>query len=222
MAYLDLCNGNGIIFNKEKFHFAVDEVEFAGFTITNDGIKSIKRLINAIANPPPPKEYNGHALVLWVSEPGVLHICYLGKTTTFQGIVEKNIKWYCDDTLDTLFSDAKTFIVRRIQDGIRNFEINRPCCHWTDWSKVRVGFSLLQKYCDCWDILPNCCKTGWRLVFAGSLVIPKVYTLPSMEGQFIAVVNALDKCKMFINGCPNLLVVCDHKPLVTGINPWNR
>lgn len=36
IKYIPHCGKNGIIFNPEKFHFAKEEVEFAGFWITKD------------------------------------------------------------------------------------------------------------------------------------------------------------------------------------------
>jgi hypothetical protein len=38
-SILSHCNKNGLVFNAEKFRFARMEVEFAGFMITEDGIK---------------------------------------------------------------------------------------------------------------------------------------------------------------------------------------
>ena len=53
--YLKLCNDNGIVFNKDKFQFTQESVEFAGFEITRDGFKPLKRIIEAIENFPTPK-----------------------------------------------------------------------------------------------------------------------------------------------------------------------
>ena len=35
-----------------------------------------------------------------------------------------------------------------------------------------------------------------------------------MEGEALAVVNALDKAKYFVLGCADLIVAVDHKPLL--------
>ena len=61
---------------------------------------------------------------------------------------------------------------------------------------------------------PQCCETGWRLVFAGSrFTSPAESRYAPVEGEALAVTDALEKCKYFILGCPNLIVVTDHKPL---------
>jgi hypothetical protein len=118
--------------------------------------------------------------------------------------------------VENLFNETKKFIVGQIHEGVRNFEINRPSCLWTDWSKKGLGFYLVQKYCAC-DIsrAPVCCNIGWKLVFAGSRFTTDAESrYAPIEGEALAVCYALDKCRLFIVGCPNLIVATDHKPLV--------
>ena len=60
-----------------------------------------------------------------------------------------------------------------------------------------------------------CCQTGWKLVFAGSRFTTETESrYAPIEGEALAVCYALAKCRMFIVGCPNLIIVTDHKPLV--------
>ena len=53
--FLTLCSRNGIIFNKEKFQFCKDEVEFAGFLIGKDYVKPSPKILESIKNFPVPK-----------------------------------------------------------------------------------------------------------------------------------------------------------------------
>ena len=53
--WLELCGRNGIIQNPEKFQFAEDIVEFAGFAITLDSIRPCKKFLQAIQDFPTPK-----------------------------------------------------------------------------------------------------------------------------------------------------------------------
>ena len=53
--WLDTCGKHGITVNPEKFCFAQDEVEFAGFEITNNTVWPCKRYIRAIADFPTPQ-----------------------------------------------------------------------------------------------------------------------------------------------------------------------
>ena len=128
----------------------------------------------------------------------------------------KQKKWYWDTTLDNLFEKSKQAIIQQIEKGVRSFELHRPTCLATDWSKDGVGFVLLQKFCRCvMDHAPNCCKDGWRIVYAGSrFTTPAESRYAPVEGEALAVTYALERCRLFVLGCPNLLIAVDHKPLI--------
>ena len=53
--WLDICGRHGITLNPEKFRFAQEEVEFAGFEITNNTVRPCKRYIRAITDFPTPQ-----------------------------------------------------------------------------------------------------------------------------------------------------------------------
>ena len=53
--WLDLCGRNGIVLNPDKFQFAQDTVDFAGFTIGLNTIAPCERYISAIRDFPRPK-----------------------------------------------------------------------------------------------------------------------------------------------------------------------
>ena len=78
-----------------------------------------------------------------------------------------------------------------------------------------MGFLLLQKHCTCAiDRAPVCCPEGWRLVFAGSRFCTDAeQRYAPMEGEAADISWALEKCRMFILGCPNVIAVTDHEPL---------
>ena len=48
-SLLSLCNKNGMVFSPEKFMFAKETVEFAGFEITMEGIRPTDKYIEAIS-----------------------------------------------------------------------------------------------------------------------------------------------------------------------------
>ena len=53
-SILSHCNQNGMVFSPEKFAFARESVEFAGFEITTKGIKPTDKYIESIRNFPTP------------------------------------------------------------------------------------------------------------------------------------------------------------------------
>ena len=36
-----------------------------------------------------------------------------------------------------------------VKEGVKSFEVGRVTCVNTDWSKVGIGFTLMQKHCAC-------------------------------------------------------------------------
>ena len=52
--WLDICFRSGITLNPEKFVLAQDEVDFAGFEITNQSVCPCKKYLDAIREFPTP------------------------------------------------------------------------------------------------------------------------------------------------------------------------
>ena len=62
---------------------------------------------------------------------------------------------------------------------------------------------------------PACCKNGWKFIFAGSRFTAEAESrYAPVEGEALPVTHALQKCRMFVLGCPDLLITVDHEPLV--------
>ena len=99
-----------------------------------------------------------------------------------------------------------------IKHGVEIFDPARPTKLHTDYSKQGLGFYLAQKHCACTELDPSCCDSGWRITLSGSrfLKLPETHYL-LLEGECLGVVWPLEQRKYFTLGCPNLLVVVDHK-----------
>ena len=117
------------------------------------------------------------------------------------------------------FNLAKEEIVKAVTDGVKFFDVRRQTCLATDWSKQGIGFFLLQKWCQCEEIHPRCCTDGWKLVLAGGrFTKPAESRYSPVEGELLAVADALYKARHFILGCDKLVVAVDHKPLLGILN----
>ena len=57
--YLSNCSRSGINFNKQKFKFAEDIVDYVGFTLTRDEIRPAAAMTESIRNFPATKDYAG-------------------------------------------------------------------------------------------------------------------------------------------------------------------
>ena len=124
-----------------------------------------------------------------------------------------------NDALKREFEAAKEKIVEAVQDGVSSFDISRPTCLATDWSKQGLGFFLMQKWCECTLLRPDCCQDGWKLILAGGrFTKPAESRYSPVEGECLAVSDALFKARHFVLGCPNLIIAVDHKPLLGILN----
>lgn len=65
---------------------------------------------------------------------------------------------------------------------------------------------MFQKHCACPTRELFC---GWRITLVGSRFTESRYA--AIEGEALAVAEALEKCRHFILGCSELY---DHKPVV--------
>ena len=113
------------------------------------------------------------------------------------------------------FQASKEAIITDIHEGVEIFDITRRTCLRPDWSSRGIGYYVLQKHCDCSSNAPDCCPEGCRVTLVGSRFLsPAEQRYAPIEGEALAVAWDLEQSRYFTQGCDNLLVVTDHKPLV--------
>ena len=71
-------NKNGMVFSADKFHFTKEEVEFAGITISMDGIKLSVKYLSKISNFPTPQ--NIHDMRSWFGLVNQVSYCFAAST----------------------------------------------------------------------------------------------------------------------------------------------
>ena len=90
----------------------------------------------------------------------------------------------------------------------------RTCLH-PDWSKRGIGYFLLQQHYSCPSGIPDCRPGGWWITLAGSRFLSSAeQRYAAIEGEALAVAWGLEQTRYSTQGCDNLIVVTDHKPLV--------
>ena len=105
--------------------------------------------------------------------------------------------------------------MEEIHKGVEIYDKKKPTCLATDWCKEGIGFWLLQKHCKCSQVKPLCCKTGWKVTLVGSRFTSGAESrYAPIEGEALAVVDALNKARHFVLGCEDLIIAVDHKPLI--------
>ena len=117
--------------------------------------------------------------------------------------------------LESLFEESKLVTVSEIAHCVQIFDKTRPTYLATDYSKSGIGFWLFQKHCECPGKRLFYSHTGWKITLTGSRF---TYSAESryapIEGEALAVADALDKARYFVLECDKLTISVDHKPLL--------
>ena len=133
----------------------------------------------------------------------------------FRQLLKPSTPFHWDDNLNKAFEDSKSIIISEISQGVQIFDKSKPTCLATDWSKTGIGFWRFQKHCSCPDTNLFCCKSGWKITLVGSRFTHSAESrYAPIEGEALAVADALDKSRHFVLGCENLIIAVDHKPLL--------
>ena len=217
--FLDTCGRNGVILNTTpKFGFARKRTEFAGFQLSPTSVSPCPKSIEAIQNFPTPKNITD--IRSWFGLVNQVSFAFASapRMAPFRPLLKPGAKFTWTKELNDAFQESKTVIIKEIQHGVEIYDKSLPTCLITDWSREGIGYWLLQKHCDCHTQQPLCCKTGWKVTLIGSRFTSGAESRYSpVEGEALAIVDALDKARYFILGCPDLTiltVITDHKPLV--------
>ena len=213
--WLDLCGRHGITLNPTKFKFAMDSVEFAGFEITSDSVRPCKKYTKAISDFPTPTSLQD--VQSWF---GLINqVAYAFSMTDtmlpFRDLLRPSTPFEWTDSLQRAFDSSKLVIIAEIEHGVTIYDKSKPTCLATDWSKHGIGYWLFQKHCQCPSTDLFCCKSGWRITLVGSRFTHHAESrYAPVEGEALAVADALDKARHFVLGCHDLTIAVDHRPLL--------
>ena len=213
--YLSLCSSSGVIFNKKKFQFGQEEVNFLGFKITMDSIKPNPEYLQAILDFPRPRDITGVRSWFGLIQQVAYAFSNAEVMLPFRNLLKPSTEFLWTQELQNSFDKSKDEIVKAVENGVKIYDPSKTTALCTDWSKTGIGFMLLQKECMCETITPVCCPAGWTLIYAGSrFTSPAESRYAPVEGECLAAVWALEKTKYFTLGAPDLLLAVDHKPLL--------
>lgn len=133
----------------------------------------------------------------------------------FRELLKPSNKFHWNEKLEEAFQQSKQSIISKIYNGVQIFDKSKPTCLATDWSKHGIGYWLFQKHCSCPTNDLFCSKPGWRITLVGSRFTHDTESrYAPIEGEALAVADALDKARHFVLGCKNLTIAVDHRPLL--------
>ena len=215
VEWLHLCGNNGITLNPSTFVFAQDNVEFAGFEITPTRVRPSRKLLESILDFPTPANITDIRSWFGLVNQVAYAFAAAERMLPFRALLKPGTTFTWNDDMQSLFEESKSVIISEIEEGVRIFDASRPTCLATDWSKTGIGFWLFQKHCNCLGNNPFCCRDGWKITLAGSrFTHPAESRYAPVEGEALAVADALNKARYFVLGCENLTLAVDHTPLL--------
>ena len=140
--YLTHCAKNGVVFNPSKFKFSQREIDFAGFHITQDGIKPAQSMLDAISSFPTPTTIKDARAWFGLVNQVAFSLSSSKSMQPFRDLLKPG-RWYWDEALDRAFAESKAAILDMVHNGIRAYEPQRPTCLCTDWSKEGLARRLV-------------------------------------------------------------------------------
>ena len=209
---LERCRRYGITLNKDKFIVAASQVKFCGYNLSEEGISADQDKVEAIKDFPTPAN--------------------LTDLRSFMGLVNQLAEFTPEiataaQPLRPLMSPKRSFTwtpdhdsaFKKVKSALANppvlapFEPNLPTILQTDASRLNgLGYALLQDHGD----------GHLRLVQCGSRFLTDTETrYATIELELLAVVWALNKCRVYLIGLQTFTVMTDHRPLVPILNHYS-
>lgn len=190
-------------------------MDFAGFRVSDTTIELLPKYLDAIRDFPSPASTTDvrswFGLVNQVTNYAQLRDIM----APFKPFLSPRCKFEWSPDLEASFEASKKIIVEAMREGVEIFDTQRRTCLRPDWSNRGIGYFLLQQHCDCQSAIPDCCQSGWKITLAESRFLsPAEQGYAAIEGEALAVAWGLEQTRYFTQGCDNLVVVTDHKPLV--------
>ena len=124
--YLTLIGRNGIVLNPDKFQFAKQSVDFAGFTITPDSVKPCDEYLDGILNFPAPTDISGARSFFGLVNQASYAFSMREVMQPFRDLLKKGNKFEWTRELQHLFEEAKQHIVELVKEGVRIFYMSKP------------------------------------------------------------------------------------------------
>lgn len=189
---------------RKKFQFG-QEIKFAGFVVSPEGVKPDPGKVEAISEFPVPQDITELRSFLGLVQQLGSFIPDLSNTKEpLRGLLKKNVVYQWLEDHQTAFAQTKSILTSDLL--VQYFDTNLRTELLTDDSRLKgIGFALIQR--DSNDRI--------RLIQCGSRSLSKTETNYAVcELEALAIKYAIERCSFYLRGCPQFDVLTDHRPLV--------
>ncbi len=126
--WLTLCGANGITLNPEKFVFALDTVQFAGFEIGLTTVKPARKFTKAIAEFPIPTSTTDVRSWFGLVNQVAYTFSRADTMAPFRDLLKPSTKFIWTNEHQEAFEASKQEIIEQIQTGVEIFDKDRTTC----------------------------------------------------------------------------------------------
>ena len=140
------CSTAGMVFNPTKFYFAKEEIQYAGFIIGKDSIRPTDSYLQAIQEFPSPQNISDMRSWYGLVNQVAYSFCKTPVMDPFRQLLKPATPYIWTDELGKAFIKSKQEIIRLVQNGVKQFQVDHYTCLSTDYSKCGLGW-ILQKNC---------------------------------------------------------------------------
>lgn len=126
--YLSLCSDNGILLSEKKFQFCSKTVEFLGFIVDEEGVRPSDEHLKAIRDFPTPRDITGIRSWFGLVEQSSYAFSKTDIMKPFRHLLKPSSTFEWNQQLDAAFREGKTEIIKKIEQGIKTFDVNKVTC----------------------------------------------------------------------------------------------
>ena len=203
---LNQCRKFNITLSRDKLEIG-SKVHFAGFEVSNKGVRPLPALVDSIRNFPAPtnvselRSFLGLVQQLTEYVPDMSHVL-----VPLRELLKKNTPWIWCHAQQQAFEQTIQILTGPLL--VKFFDPNLKTTLVTDASRKALGFCLLQYSKD------SNGKSQPRLIQCGSRsLIPAETRYAVTELETLAIYWAIKKCKYFLYGIDKFEILTDHQPL---------
>ena len=121
--FLTKCSNAGMVFNQAKFQFSEKEVDYLGFTISDQGIRPQDQFLDSIRNFPTPKNITDVRSWFGLINQVSYSFATAPAMAPFRHLLSAKIPFYWSEELQASFDASKEEIIQQCNKGVRSFSL---------------------------------------------------------------------------------------------------
>ena len=202
---LERCRKHNITLNLDKFMFAEKSVKYVGYTVSEEGITADPAKLEALQKFPTPRNISElRSFMGLVNQLSEFTKQTSNVTAPLRPLLSKKNAWQWLPEQQTAFENTKSELCQT--KTLKHFDPAKKITLQTDASRLNgIGYVLLQE------------ENGKSFVIqCGSRYLSETESrYAAVEIELLAIVWAVQKCRIYLIGNSNFTLVVDHRPLLS-------